>query len=44
MFQRIVLAYSDSPESTGLGMGYSRVKFLKIGLAAWKAKGYPVEP
>jgi rhodanese-related sulfurtransferase len=23
---------------------FSRVKFLKGGLAAWKAKGYPVEP
>ena len=24
-------------------MGFSRVKFLKGGLAGWKAKGYPVE-
>jgi rhodanese-related sulfurtransferase len=23
---------------------FSRIKFLKGGLAAWKAKGYPVEP
>ena len=23
---------------------FDRVKFLKGGLAAWKAKGYPVEP
>jgi rhodanese-related sulfurtransferase len=27
-----------------LSMGFRRVKFLKGGLAAWKAKGYPVEP
>lgn len=27
-----------------LGMHFYRVKFLKGGLAAWKAKGYPVEP
>jgi rhodanese-related sulfurtransferase len=25
-------------------LGFSRIKFLKGGLAAWKAKGYPVEP
>ena len=25
-------------------MHISRIKFLKGGLAAWKAKGYPVEP
>ena len=25
-------------------MHFLRVKFLKSGLAAWKAKGYPVEP
>jgi rhodanese-related sulfurtransferase len=25
-------------------MNFSRIKFLKGGLAAWKAKGYPVEP
>lgn len=25
-------------------MHFSRIKFLKGGLAAWKAKGYPVEP
>jgi 3-mercaptopyruvate sulfurtransferase SseA len=23
---------------------FLRVKFLKGGLAAWKAKGYPLEP
>lgn len=27
-----------------LRLGYGRVKFLKGGIAAWKAKGYPVEP
>jgi rhodanese-related sulfurtransferase len=27
-----------------LAMGFSRVKFLKGGLAGWKAKGYPVMP
>jgi rhodanese-related sulfurtransferase len=27
-----------------LAMHFSRVKLLKGGLAAWKAKGYPVEP
>lgn len=27
-----------------LALGFSRVKFLKGGLAGWKAKGYPVEP
>jgi rhodanese-related sulfurtransferase len=27
-----------------LAMRFDRVKFLKGGLAAWKAKGYPVEP
>ena len=27
-----------------LAMHFSRVKFLKGGLAAWKAKAYPVEP
>ncbi|MCU1306999.1 MAG: Rhodanese-related sulfurtransferase [Acidobacteriaceae bacterium] len=26
-----------------LGLHFYRVKFLKGGLAAWKAKGYPVE-
>jgi rhodanese-related sulfurtransferase len=25
-------------------MRFIRIKFLKGGLAAWKAKGYPVEP
>jgi rhodanese-related sulfurtransferase len=27
-----------------LNMQFSRIKFLKGGLEAWKAKGYPVEP
>jgi rhodanese-related sulfurtransferase len=27
-----------------LALQFYRVKFLKGGLAAWKAKGYPVEP
>jgi rhodanese-related sulfurtransferase len=27
-----------------LALHFNRVKFLKGGLAAWKAKGYPVEP
>jgi rhodanese-related sulfurtransferase len=27
-----------------LALNFYRVKFLKGGLAAWKAKGYPVEP
>lgn len=27
-----------------LAMQFSRIKFLKGGLAAWKANGYPVEP
>jgi rhodanese-related sulfurtransferase len=27
-----------------LGLGFYRIKFLKGGLAAWKALGYPVEP
>lgn len=26
------------------GLGFFRVKFLKGGIAAWKQKGYPVEP
>jgi rhodanese-related sulfurtransferase len=25
-------------------MHFSRIKFLKGGLEAWKAKGYPVAP
>lgn len=25
-------------------LGFARIKFLTGGLAAWKAKGYPVEP
>jgi rhodanese-related sulfurtransferase len=27
-----------------LNLRFSRIKFLKGGLAAWKEKGYPVEP
>lgn len=27
-----------------LALGFTRIKFLTGGLAAWKAKGYPVEP
>jgi rhodanese-related sulfurtransferase len=27
-----------------LGLRFSKIKFLKGGLEAWKAKGYPVEP
>jgi rhodanese-related sulfurtransferase len=27
-----------------LAMDFSHIKFLKGGLEAWKAKGYPVEP
>jgi rhodanese-related sulfurtransferase len=27
-----------------LALHFSKIKFLKGGLAAWKAKGYPVEP
>jgi rhodanese-related sulfurtransferase len=27
-----------------LNLKFSRIKFLKGGLAAWKEKGYPVEP
>jgi rhodanese-related sulfurtransferase len=27
-----------------LAMHFLRIKFLKGGLAGWKAKGYPVEP
>jgi rhodanese-related sulfurtransferase len=27
-----------------LAVSFRRIKFLKGGLAAWKAKGYPVEP
>jgi rhodanese-related sulfurtransferase len=29
---------------SALRLKFSRIKFLKGGLAAWKAKGYPVEP
>lgn len=34
---RMILEYA-------LRLKFSRIKFLKGGLAAWKAKGYPVEP
>ena len=27
-----------------LALGFTRIKFLTGGLAAWKGKGYPVEP
>ena len=27
-----------------LALQFSRIKFLKGGLAGWKAKGFPVEP
>jgi rhodanese-related sulfurtransferase len=27
-----------------LALSFVRIKFLKGGLEAWKAKGYPVEP
>lgn len=27
-----------------LGLGFSRIKFLQGGLAAWKRMGFPVEP
>jgi rhodanese-related sulfurtransferase len=27
-----------------LALGFTRIKFLTGGLAAWKARGYPVEP
>jgi len=30
--------------SRALALQFFRVKFLKGGLAAWKAKGYPLEP
>lgn len=29
---------------SALGLQFSRIKFLKGGLAAWKERGYPVEP
>jgi rhodanese-related sulfurtransferase len=39
---------SDKPSRTvlrrALALHFLRVKFLKGGLAAWKAKGYPLEP
>jgi rhodanese-related sulfurtransferase len=28
----------------GLAMGFTRFKFLKGGVEAWKAKGYPLKP
>ena len=34
---RMVLQYA-------LRLNFSRIRFLKGGLAAWKEKGYPVEP
>jgi rhodanese-related sulfurtransferase len=39
---------SDKTGRTGLRrafpLGFFQIKFLKVGLAAWKAMGYPVEP
>jgi rhodanese-related sulfurtransferase len=35
---------SRSILNRALALKFLRVKFLKGGLAAWKAKGYPVEP
>jgi rhodanese-related sulfurtransferase len=35
---------SRSVTHRALAMHFYRVKFLKGGLAAWKAKGYPVDP
>ena len=29
---------------SALALGFRRIKFLRGGLAGWKAKGYPVEP
>ena len=29
---------------SALALGFTRIKFLTGGLAAWKGKGYPVEP
>ena len=46
----VVYCTCNSDESSravlhrALGMGFSRVRFLKGGLAAWKASGFPVEP
>jgi rhodanese-related sulfurtransferase len=35
---------SRSIMDRALALQFLRIKFLKGGLAAWKAKGYPVEP
>ena len=35
---------SRSVLSRALALGFTRIKFLTGGLAAWKGKGYPVEP
>jgi rhodanese-related sulfurtransferase len=35
---------SQAISRQAVAMGFFKVKFLKGGLEAWKAKGYPVEP
>jgi len=35
---------SRSLSQRAQAMGFSRIRFLKGGLAGWKARGYPVEP
>ena len=35
---------SRSVLNRALALGFERIKFLTGGLAAWKGKGYPVEP
>ena len=35
---------SQSVLRRALALGFTRIKFLTGGLAAWKTKGYPVEP
>ena len=50
--EKDLVAYCTCPDDKtsraithrALSMHFYRVKFLKGGLAAWKAKGYPVEP
>ena len=37
-------AIAQRAQALAPNIDISRVKFLKGGLAAWKAKGYPVEP
>ncbi len=31
-------------EARAQAMHFSRIRFLRRGLAGWKAEGYPVEP